>query len=634
MTGVRRRRTAAAIAASLIAAAAAPASAPAVDRFYPRAARSPNGLVRGPDGAIWYTAGRSIGRLAPDGTTRRFAVGAVGPDGIATVTPGPDGNLWFTLPDRRKIGQLTPAGVVTEFGLGLPRRYRPHGIVAGPGGNLWITANDEAREGRILRMSVHGEVTPVAKVPGDDNAYEIVAGADERMWFVTDFSVGSVGSDGRVTVYPEQTDEALGGEFADIAAAADGTVWAAGVARHRLLRVDPDGVLRQIRTWGFPGAVLPLDDRTVWVATDRGLFRLTRDGRIIQRVSDTFGNRSDCSGGEDIDPFSGNLAIDGLGQLWAADWYHDGLLRVTTAPGMPPGPLSAVLPRARMGRPQAFASGRDAVWMSTQRGELVRFGADGEPVVVRRLGAGRRAVDLAVQRDGTVWFGTLDGAVGRLSPAGRLRRFRRGLPRKAQLGGVGLDRKGRVWLTGTGFVARVTPSTGRIRVLRRGLRRRDDLMEITQGPRGSMWFTASNRRYGRIDARGRIRVFTHPNRRSNPVGIAQGADGNLWFTDFVRNRIVRVSPRGRILREYRTIDTPAAIVPGPDGALWFTSGANEWAYSTRSGLGRIDLRGRVRRFYVRATCVVAPLALTAAPDGSLWFGQLRGPVAVGRFVPW
>jgi len=76
MTAVCVRCAASAIAASLTVAVAAPAPASAVDRFYPRAARNPNGLMRGPDGAIWYTAGRSIGRLAPDGTTRRFAVRA------------------------------------------------------------------------------------------------------------------------------------------------------------------------------------------------------------------------------------------------------------------------------------------------------------------------------------------------------------------------------------------------------------------------------------------------------------------------------------------------------------------------------------------------------------------------------
>src|SRR5260370_36842289 len=42
-----------------------------------------------------------------------------------TITPGPDGALWFTEALSNKIGRITPAGAITEFPLPTanPRNY-------------------------------------------------------------------------------------------------------------------------------------------------------------------------------------------------------------------------------------------------------------------------------------------------------------------------------------------------------------------------------------------------------------------------------------------------------------------------------------------------------------------------------
>jgi virginiamycin B lyase len=82
-------------------------------------------LTNGPDGAIWFTIQRTnssnlyqIGRLATNGSIDFFPLpgpanssGSGGqPGGIVS---GPDGALWFTLPDGSMIGRMTTSGSVT-----------------------------------------------------------------------------------------------------------------------------------------------------------------------------------------------------------------------------------------------------------------------------------------------------------------------------------------------------------------------------------------------------------------------------------------------------------------------------------------------------------------------------------------
>ena len=72
----------------------------------------------------------------------------------ADITPGPDGNLWFTENTNNKIGRMTPQGVITEFSTGITAGAKPAGITAGPDGNLWFTEQLGNRIGRITPLGV------------------------------------------------------------------------------------------------------------------------------------------------------------------------------------------------------------------------------------------------------------------------------------------------------------------------------------------------------------------------------------------------------------------------------------------------------------------------------------------------
>ncbi len=151
---------------------------------------------------------------------------------------------------------------------------------------------------------------------------------------------------------------------------------------------------------------------------------------------------------------------------------------------------------------------------------------------------------------------------------------------------------------------------------------------IAQGSDGNMWFTdqyrnSEGRRFvGRITASGSITEFWIPiGRRADlpetsvPGGIALGADGSMWFTDdgtntAGRNLIGRITTSG-VITEY-PIPTPGsmpgAIVLGSDGNMWFSEpGVNR--------IGSITPTGEIAEYPTPGVSG----DITLGPDGNIWF---------------
>jgi virginiamycin B lyase len=117
-----------------------------------------NGLVSitaGPDGNLWAAAWQfdhrtgqflstSIDRITVDGQFTEFALPDAG-HRAASITLGPDGNLWFTEPNVNQIGMMTPDGQLTEYAIPTADSNSQQ-ITAGPDGNIWFT---EAGSGQI-----------------------------------------------------------------------------------------------------------------------------------------------------------------------------------------------------------------------------------------------------------------------------------------------------------------------------------------------------------------------------------------------------------------------------------------------------------------------------------------------------
>lgn len=135
--------------------------------------------------------------------------------------------------------------------------------------------------------------------------------------------------------------------------------------------------------------------------------------------------------------------------------------------------------------------------------------------------------------DGNVWF-TFDrdfnsprgGAIGRITPRGRVTKFKAGLALRAKPG------------------------------------------DIVIGPDGNLWFTdlGSPPAIGRITPQGEITEFrVGLDLESEPGSIVLGPDGNLWFTDTgAAPAIGRVTPQGKIVK-HRPQQRSAEHLPRPAG---------------------------------------------------------------------
>ena len=150
---------------------------------------------------------------------------------------------------------------------------------------------------------------------------------------------------------------------------------------------------------------------------------------------------------------------------------------------------------------------------------------------------------------------------------------------------------------------------------------------IAAGPDGNVWFTEYiGNRIGRITPGGVITEFPVPTPNAEPNGIVMGPDGNLWFAEVAGNRIGRITPAG-IVTEF-LVPTPNAapihIAAGADGNLWFTEhDANK--------IGRITTAGVITEFPV-PTPGSLPFGIVAGLDGNVWFTELAGN-KIARITP-
>ena len=69
---------------------------------------------------------------------------------------------------------------------------------------------------------------------------------------------------------------------------------------------------------------------------------------------------------------------------------------------------------------------------------------------------------------------------------------------------------------------------------------------------------------------GKVTIFTSTG-INDPIAIAAGPDGALWFTNHGNNSIGRITTAGAVTTYTDpSISLPWGIAAGPDGALWFT----------------------------------------------------------------
>jgi len=269
---------------------------------------SPFDITVGPEGNLWFTDkpvfGRgtpAIGRITPSGSIAEFTEAhdengdPIGLSEPLNITPGPDGNLWFTdwayVGGQPAIGRITPAGVITEYRL---RTWSiPRSIVVGPDGNLWFTNRGRASGVQAIgKITPSGEITEYALPPNlsveSQTGPEIVDGPEGNLWFTDPIGlIGKITTGGVITEYTAGLEPES--EPQEIVNGPDGNLWftdqggfgnvEGGEYNGHIGRITPSGSITEFGQHLNGGALTVGQDGNLWFGA-RGLGRITPSGQV------------------------------------------------------------------------------------------------------------------------------------------------------------------------------------------------------------------------------------------------------------------------------------------------------------------------------------------------------------------
>ena len=175
-------------------------SSPGATAEFPLAggATSPDLIVVGPDNALWWTQGTSVGRMVPSNPAGVQTFGGLGIIQARGIAVGPDGNLWVSDAGGNQVHRITPAGTAASLPIPLPMGVNARGIARGADGNMWVA--DFSTPGGVVRVTTGGVATRFPVPTG--SPIDVIAGSDGNIWYAGQgTAVGKVTPGGVATPY-------------------------------------------------------------------------------------------------------------------------------------------------------------------------------------------------------------------------------------------------------------------------------------------------------------------------------------------------------------------------------------------------------------------------------------------------
>jgi streptogramin lyase len=106
---------------------------------------APGGLAAGDDGSVWFVSlgqPNEVGRVAHDGTLQAYPLPAADQPApgksLGAIVRGPDGAFWFTLPAQAQLGRVDGSGQLSF--IQLDAGSLPRSLAFDPSGRLWFTS--------------------------------------------------------------------------------------------------------------------------------------------------------------------------------------------------------------------------------------------------------------------------------------------------------------------------------------------------------------------------------------------------------------------------------------------------------------------------------------------------------------
>lgn len=281
---------------------------------------------------------------------------------VNSLSPAPDGKVWFTALKPGVLGILDPSTGKVRF-VQLGKDSAPHDVIAGKDGNAWIT---DAGQNAIVRVNTKTDELKVWPLPqglGRASLNGAVFDRDGVLWFT---GAGSNGEYGRLDV-----------------ATGEVRVWRPPQGRYTFgITVTPDNEVWYVSV--VPSYIAHID-------------RATGESKVVET------------------PYPGaephRLRSDSKGSIWIDEWTSGSLMRympkngewkIWLLPGDKPPHASGV-----------FVDDRDIVWV-VQRGANATYAFDSatEKFIAAIPGSKPDAGARILGRAGELWLA--EASIGRL----------------------------------------------------------------------------------------------------------------------------------------------------------------------------------------------------------------------------
>jgi len=568
----------------------------------------PYGITSGPDGALWFTdlAGY-IGRMTTAGSVTEAADYDASQVSIVT---GPDGALWFTDTGNNKIGRISTGGLIAEYATPTTGSA-PHFIVVGPDGNLWFT---EYGTGKIGRITTAGVITEFPLSHTYNEPQGITVGPDGALWFTE--AHPQVDSIGRITTAGVVTEFAIPTASANpvgIVTGPDGNLWFTEYGGDKIGQMTPAGVFTE-----FPLASSGSEPWTMVLGPDGAMWFLQYGTSQIGRIT-TSGLVTEYNI-PTANALPAGITVGPDGAIWFTEWNKSKIGRIVQGQADPPVLTIAVT------HDGYFTPSQKAATYTLMVADSAGSGATTGTVTVNdSVTSGLTLVSMS--GDGwscpAVSSGAPSGSctrndvltAGQNYPAITVTVNVNGSPNSPQVDEATVAGGGSAPASAND-AAIVTSLTVGSFTEYKPLTAGSGPNRIVTGSDGALWFTEYiANKIGRLTTAGAFTEYTVPTAASQPTGIAAGPDNALWFTERNGNKIGKITTGG-VFSEYNIPTAgsePVEMVAGPDGALWFGE------YGTGK-IGRASVSGVITE-YPLAHSYYEPFGITAGPDGALWFTE-------------
>ena len=265
--------------------------------------------------------------------------------------------------------------------------------------------------------------------------------------------------------------------------------------------------------------------------------------------------------------------------------------------------------------PVGIATGPDGnVWFGEHDGNrIARITPAGVITEFDLPNPGSGIVGVAPGSDGNVWFTEQQGhRVGKITPTGTITEYTdTGNPGMTP-GLLALGPDGNLWIDeGTNnVIAKVTPSGVFTDYAAPSA---TSIGGIANGADGYLWFVEDGAdKVARIRASdGHIDEFGPFPGESGFGDIAHGADGRIWVDEREHSKLLRLHASGVLQAVFTVANDAWNGIAGPDGNVWFINGFAD-------AVTRVDTATGFEDFPIPCTSGEGGLTVEALPDGSVW----------------